>query len=177
MVAVYAYYSLSRIVSVVTEDGIRICKTDAGATTSTGGTTTSGGSGGKTLLNGMDALCTAAAMMADTPGGAENQEGGDQQTTVIETITLDSNGILQAQGSGDGSGEPGATVAGAQRLGSDGDIVTYYHPVGPIHVVNRDGKQVQTTHVSQSATVTTTAVGLVSVPLCSSEILFKIFFK
>ena len=110
--------------------------------TSTGGSTTSGG--GKTVLNGMDALCTAAAMMADTPGGAEDQGDLDQQSTVIETITLDGGEIVQTQGADEEvDGGTGVTMTPQQRMNSAGDIVTYYHPVGPIHVVNRDGKEVQ----------------------------------
>ena len=129
---------------MVTEDGVKISKMDSTSTsTSTGGSTTSGG--GKTVLNGMDALCTAAAMMADTPGGEEDQGGVDQQSTVIETITLDGGEIVQPQGADEevDGGSAGMTVTPQQRVNSAGDIVTYYHPVGPIHVVNRDGKDVQ----------------------------------
>lgn len=119
-----------RIVNVITEDGVRISKSDTPTSTATT-------SGGKTLLNGMDALCTAAAMMADTPGGEEGEEE-EYDSSVLETITIETESDSPSTAS-----KPTTVTATLKRKSgvNEGDVVTYYRPVGPIQVVNRDKHQ------------------------------------
>lgn len=129
-----------RIVNVITEDGIKISKTETVAAAGT----TSTGKAGKTLLNGMDALCTAAAMMADKPGGENEAEHGD--SGLVETIVGETE--VEAPSTNPAIRLTSA-VAGVKRQAcAEGDVVTYYRPVGPIQIVNRE-KQQTTQHNSQ----------------------------
>lgn len=72
------------------------------------------------VLNGMDALCTAAAMMADKPDGSQDDSA---PATSVSSVAVTTAVPVVTPGS--------VPVAG--------DIVTYYRPIGPIQLVNKDG--------------------------------------
>lgn len=83
------------------------------STSSVNSATTTKSSG---VLNGMDALCTAAAMMADKPPGEELDEEASTGSAAITSIAI-----------------TGVSVP------LSNDVVTYYRPLGPIQIVNKDG--------------------------------------
>ena len=67
----------------------------------------------------MDALCTAAAMMADKPVGSQDDN------TAVATVSAACTTAVP--------------IVSPVSVPVAGDIVTYYRPIGPIQLVNKDG--------------------------------------
>jgi len=147
--SVYIFYTrLGLCCSLLTlsakGDSTQLFKSSTGSTDSTTTTTTT--SGGKTLLNGMDALCTAAAMMADKPGEQADGENGDavQQASeqVLESVQdLNDEQVLKKIKLVDFKVPP---VAGSMPSQLPGDIVTYYRPIVSSQGANREAKPIIT---------------------------------
>ena len=100
-------------------------------------TATTKSSSAAAVLYGMDALCTAAAMMADKPPGAsgEEQESDPNSASTVNPEVA----ALPA----------GAVAITGVTVPLSNDVVTYYRPIGPVQIVNKDGSPTVISSVPQ----------------------------